>query len=125
MEKNNERFEYTYSAKQQEEIEQIRRKYLPEEEDGLSELKRLDAAVTRPGLIAGLVLGITGTLIFGAGMSLTLSGEESLFGAGIVVSVIGFVILAAAYPAHAKITKIQKAKLGPRILELTEKIRYR
>lgn len=35
--KNNQYFEYTYSAKQQKEVEQIRKKYLPKEEDRLKE----------------------------------------------------------------------------------------
>ena len=56
--------EYTYSATQQEEIEQIRRKYMPKEEDRLAELKRLDEKVSRPGTIVGIALGVVGTLTF-------------------------------------------------------------
>ena len=35
-------FTYTYSAKQQEEIRNIRKKYLPREEDKMEQLRRLD-----------------------------------------------------------------------------------
>ena len=35
-------FEYTYSAKQQEEVEAIRKKYLPKEEDKMETLRKLD-----------------------------------------------------------------------------------
>ncbi len=122
MEEKIERFEYTYSVKQQEEIEQIRRKYLPKEEDKLTELKRLDESVTRPGIIVSLIFGIVGTLIFGAGMSLVLVWKETWMGIGIVVSVIGFIILGAAYPVYTRITAKQKKKIGPQILELTERI---
>ena len=122
MENNNERFEYTYSAKQQEEIEKIRQKYLPKEEDKLAELKRLDAEVTRPGTIAGIAIGMVGTMIFGTGMSLALVWTDSLLVPGIVVGIIGFVMLGMAYPAYMKITKKNKEKLAPRILELTEQM---
>ncbi|MBQ8280237.1 MAG: hypothetical protein IJZ23_10380 [Roseburia sp.] len=122
MENNNERFEYTYSARQQEEVEKIRRKYMPQEEDGLAKLKRLDEQVTRPGMIAGLTLGLIGTLIFGAGMSMALVWTDTLLVAGILVGILGFITLGAAYPAYHKITEKQKAKLAPQILELTEQL---
>ena len=41
MDQNEETFEYRYSAKQQEEIEAIRRKYLPKEEDKMEQLRQL------------------------------------------------------------------------------------
>lgn len=122
MENNNERFEYTYSARQQDEIERIRRKYMPKETDELAELKRLDAEVTRPGTITGLALGIIGTLIFGAGMSMTLVWTDTLLVAGVLVGIVGFAILGMAYPMYHKITEKQKAKMAPRILELTEQM---
>ena len=40
MDQNEETFEYRYSAKQQEEIEAIRRKYLPKEEDKMEQLRQ-------------------------------------------------------------------------------------
>lgn len=122
MENNNERFEYTYSAKQQDEIETIRRKYLPKEDDKLAELKRLDAEVTRPGTIAGIVIGLGGTLIFGAGMSMALVWTDTLLVAGILVGILGFVTLGTAYPVYHKITEKQKEKIAPQILELTEQL---
>ena len=122
MENNNDRFEYTYSAMQQDEIERIRRKYMPKETDELAELRRLDAEVTRPGTIAGLVLGIVGTLIFGAGMSMALVWTDTMLVAGVLVGIAGFVVLGMAYPMYHKITEKQRAKIAPQILELTEQI---
>ena len=122
MENNNERFEYTYSAMQQDEIERIRRKYMPKETDELDELRRLDAEVTRPGTIAGLVLGIVGTLIFGAGMSMALVWTDTMLVAGVLVGIAGFVVLGMAYPMYHKITEKQRAKIAPQILELTEQM---
>jgi len=122
MENNNERFEYTYSAAQQNEIERIRRKYMPKEKDELAELKRLDEEVTRPGTIAGIVLGIVGTLIFGAGMSMALVWTDTMLVVGIITGMAGFAMLGSAYPVYAKITAKQREKIAPQILELTEKL---
>lgn len=122
MENNNERFEFTYSARQQDEIEQIRRKYMPKEQDELAELKRLDEEVTRPGTIAGLVLGVVGTLIFGTGMSLALVWTDTMLVAGVLCGIVGFSILGAAYPVYMKITAKQREKIAPQILELTEQL---
>lgn len=49
MEKGKDTFTYTYSAKQQEEIRNIRKKYLPREEDKMEQLRRLDRDTTRKG----------------------------------------------------------------------------
>ena len=42
-------FQYTYSAKQQDEIQKIRKKYLPQEEDKMEQLRRLDKSTNRKG----------------------------------------------------------------------------
>ena len=95
---------------------------MPKETDELAELRRLDAEVTRPGTIAGLVLGIVGTLIFGAGMSMALVWTDTMLVAGVLVGIAGFVVLGMAYPMYHKITEKQRAKIAPQILELTEQI---
>ena len=61
-------FTYTYSAQQREEIQRIRKKYLPPEEDKMARLRRLDESAARPGRTAAIVLGVVSTLIFGVGM---------------------------------------------------------
>lgn len=50
------RFSYTYSAKQKQEIESIRRKYLSREENKLEQLHRLDKQAERPGTIVSISL---------------------------------------------------------------------
>lgn len=122
MNNENERFEYTYSAKQQEEIERIRKKYMPKEEDKMAELRRLDAQVTKPGTVAGITIGIIGLLIFGAGMSMTLAGTETMFIPGIIIGIIGFAIMGAACPLYKIVTEKQRKKIAPQILELTEEL---
>ena len=122
MENNNERFEYTYSARQQEEIVRIRNKYMPKEDDKMAQLKRLDEEVTRPGTMAGIILGVIGTLVFGAGMSMVLVGSERMLVPGVLVGIAGFVVMALAYPVYAKITAKKKEALAPQILALTEQM---
>lgn len=122
MENNNERFEYTYSARQQDEIEQIRRKYMPQETDELAELKRLDEEVTRPGTMFAIALGVVGTLIFGTGMSMALAWTDTMLVPGVLCGIAGFAILAVAYPVYMKITAKQREKIAPKILELTERL---
>ena len=51
MESKNNSFHYTYSAKQQEEIQHIREKYLPKTEDKMEQLRRLDRSATKKGTI--------------------------------------------------------------------------
>lgn len=118
--KNN--FSYTYSAKQQEEIKNIRKKYLPKEEDKMEQLRKLDQNAAKPGKIASLTLGIVGTLILGVGMCCTMVWADKLFIPGIVIGVIGIAAVLAAYPVYTHITKKQREKIAPEILRLTEEL---
>ncbi|MBQ8724523.1 MAG: hypothetical protein IJY74_02475, partial [Oscillospiraceae bacterium] len=62
---NKETFSYTYSAKQQEEIQKIRKKYVPKEADKMEYLRRLDASVAQKSTVISLAAGIIGALILG------------------------------------------------------------
>ena len=117
---NNDKFEYTYSAKQQTELENIRKKYLPQEESKMDRLRRLDESVTHPGTMISIIVGIVGTLIMGFGMCLCLEWFE--FIPGVIVGTAGMAILAAAYPIYSKITQKQREKIAPEILRLTDEI---
>lgn len=117
---NNDKFEYTYSAKQQSELENIRKKYLPQEESKMDRLRHLDESVTHPGTMISIIVGIVGTLIMGFGMCLCLEWSE--FIPGVIIGVVGMVILAAAYPIYSKITQKQREKIAPEILRLTDEI---
>ena len=66
MENNS--FEYTYSAQRQQEVEAIRQKYLPKEEDKMEQLRRLHAVPMQKAQAAALAVGIIGALILGTGM---------------------------------------------------------
>jgi len=117
-----ETFNYTYSAKQQEEIKQIRSKYMPKEEDKMERLRKLDRSVTMKGTMYSIMVGVIGTLILGAGMSLALLWGDTLFVLGIIVGIIGLAVLAVAYPLFQKITKQEREKIAPEIIKLTEEL---
>ena len=118
-------FVYNYSAKENAEVQAIRKKYLPREESKLEELKRLDDVVQSSGMIESLSVGIGGTLIFGLGMSLAMQ----VIGSGLVLKVLGVLIgivgilgMLIAYPVHRRVFEKTKQKHLPRILELTAEL---
>ena len=120
---DNKSFEYTYSAKEQEEIEKIRRKYVEKEENKLDKLRKLDKDVTKPGTIWSLVVGIVGCLILGTGMCCCLVWADKFFVLGIIVGIIGMIVMGIAYPLFVRITNKQREKIAPIILELTEELK--
>ncbi len=119
---NKNTFTYTYSAKQQEEVQRIRKKYLPPEEDKMEQLRRLDRSSTRKGTIVSIIVGAAGCLLLGVGMCCTMVWMESLFIPGVVIGVVGIAVVAAAYPLFNAITKKERERLAPQILKLTEEL---
>lgn len=126
MNKQNENntFNYTYSAKQQAEIENIRKKYAPSasNEDKMEQLRRLDRKVSQKATTVSLIIGILGTLIMGIGMCCTMVWQSTLSIPGIIIGIIGIGILSAAYPVFNKILKIEREKIAPEILRLTDEL---
>ncbi len=123
--KPNEAFVYTYSAKDNAEIEQIRRKYLPQSESKLEELKRLDAAVQKSGVAEALTTGIGGMLLAGLGMCLSMqiiaNGTAAIV-FGVLLSIVGFGSMLVSYPTYRKTQNAKKKALAPRILELASEL---
>ncbi len=118
-------FTYRYSAKENEELQKIRDKYLPRSESRLEELKRLDKEVQKAGTVEALSVGIIGLLVFGLGMCLgmkVIGAGTVFFFLGIVLGIIGAFIMAAAYFVNRKIYAKTKEKYTGRILELTDEL---
>lgn len=122
MENKNETFTYTYSAKQQEEIRNIRSKYLPKEEDKMEQLRRLDRSASKKGTVVSVALGVIGCLLLGVGMCCTMVWMQNWFIPGVVIGVLGIAAVAVAYPVYNWITKKEREKLAPQILKLTEEL---
>ena len=121
MEKEKDTFTYTYSAKQQEEIRNIRKKYLPREEDKMEQLRRLDRDTTRKGTVLSVLVGVIGCLLLGVGMCCTMDWMK-FFIPGVVIGLIGIAAVAAAYPLYTRVTKKERERLAPQILKLTEEL---
>ena len=127
---NNEGFNYTYSAKEQEEIKAIRKKYAASEEteDKMTQLRRLDASVYSKASTAALAVGIVGALIMGIGMSLVMTDIGAVLGTvlamviGIGIGVIGIVLVCLAYPIYNRTLKKEREKIAPEILRLTDEL---
>lgn len=124
MEEKNEKFTYTYSAKEQEEIKKIRDKYAPptEEESAMERLRRLDASATKTASVVALTLGILSALVMGVGMCCTMVWGGALFVPGIVIGLAGIAGMAAAYPLYTRMVRRKRAKLAPEILRLSDEL---
>ena len=122
MENNENSFNYTYSAKEQDEVKSIRKKYVLQEEDKMERLRRLDASVYSKASVPSLILGIIGALILGLGMSLCMVWAGFWFVPGIVIGIIGIVLVSLAYPVYNKTLKKEREKIAPEILKLTEEL---
>lgn len=120
--KEKQTFQYTYSAKQQQEIKNIRKKYAAPEEDKMEQLRRLDNSVTQKGTIISLIVGVVGTLILGVGMCCAMLWQGALFIPGIIIGIAGIGILCCAYPLYHRVTKKEREKIAPEILRLTDEL---
>lgn len=119
----NNQFEYTYSARQRQEIENIRKKYAPPpQQDKMARLRALDASVTQKATVLSLIIGIIGALVFGVGMCCTLVWQDVWFIPGIVIGVIGMALIGAAYPVYVHSLRILRCRMAPQILQLTDEL---
>ena len=115
-------FHYTYSAPVNKEVEQIRKKYLPQEVDKLSELKKLDAKVQMAGTAESLAVGIVGCLIFGIAMCTGLGAIGGTMTLAVIIGIVGVVVMLPAYPIYRKAARKAKEEYTPRILQLADEI---
>lgn len=118
----NKSFTYNYSAARNKEVENIRKKYIPQEQSKIEMLKQLDNRVQTAGMIEGLCFGIIGALVFGIGMCFFLEVFAGVAWATALFMVIGTLLMIPAYPIYRHISRKTKAKLTPEILRLSEEI---
>lgn len=118
-------FIYSYSAKENKEVQEIRKKYLPESESKLDELKRLDYTVQTSGIAESLCVGIISALVFGLGMCLAMQviGKGVyLIILGVLLGIVGTIGMMFAYPVYLKVFQKTKEKYVSRILKLSAEL---
>ena len=120
MENNS--FNYTYSAARNKEVENIRKKYIPSEENKLTKLRKLDFYVQRAGVLESLFIGIVGALVFGVGMCFFLDVFEGELWITALLMILGTALMLPAYPIYKRISNKTRKKLAPEILRLSEEI---
>lgn len=125
MENNS--FEYTYCAERQQEIEAIRKKYLPKEEDKMEQLRRLHRIPTQKAQAASIAIGVLGALILGTGMSLCMTElgaalEHFAMVIGVLAGLIGLIMVALAYPLFNYVLKKERKRIAPEILRLSDEL---
>ena len=129
---NKDIFNYTYSAKEQDEIKAIRKKYAAPEQtkDKMVQLRLLDASVTKKATTFALVLGVIGALVLGTGMSLAMTDIGKIIGLlggmamliGILIGIVGIVLVCVAYPIYNYVLKKEREKHAPEIIRLTDEL---
>lgn len=125
MTKNN-KFEYVYvapSEAERKEILSIKQNYEPKKvkaDTKLERLRKLDGKVNNTAMACSISLGIVGLLIFGTGLTMIL--EWNILAFGILVSLIGILPMALAYPIHNLLLKIGKKKYGAEIIKLSTEL---
>ena len=123
----NHSFEYTYSAQRQQEVEEIRKAYLPKEEDKMEQLRRLHSIPTQKAQSASIAVGVIGALILGTGMSLCMTELGAALGSlalvlGTMIGLAGIILVALAYPIYNRTLKKERERIAPEILRLTDEL---
>ncbi len=118
-------FHYTYVAPteaERREISHIRGEYATPKKTvtALDRVRALDNHVKSTAMMAGLIPGILGLLIFGLGMAMILEWNIVLW--GVSLCVVGCAPMGVAYPAYKATLKRMREKYGPEILRLTEEL---
>lgn len=115
-------FKYTYSAPENKEVQEIRKKYLPQEENKLELMRKLDYQIRMAGTMESLIIGVIGFCLFGLGicMSCQIIGGGIVF--GVILFLLGVAGMLPAYPTYKKVHQKAKDALAPKILQLADEI---
>ena len=127
---NKDGFSFTYSAAQQQEIENIRKKYLPKEEDKMEQLRALHNSASKKAQSWAITVGIIGALLLGTGMSLAMTELGEALGCsadlamliGIGVGIVGILLVALACPLYNRVLEKERRRIAPEILRLTDEL---
>lgn len=107
---------------EQKTVEKIRYGYQPHELTKMQELKKLDKKVRRPAKVFAYIFGSVSSLVFGAGMCLSM---KVIFASlhpviGVSIGVAGMFLCALNYFMYKGILKHRKKKYADQILSLCD-----
>ena len=111
---------YRVNEQDQKKAENIRRQYVSHEENKMEQLQKMDSKVKLPGRVAGTILGVTGALVMGAGMSLVMVSNK--IKKGIAVSIPGLAVALSAYPFYSLVTDRRKKKYAHEIMNMSDEL---
>lgn len=127
---NKESFSFTYSAAQRQEIENIRKKYIPQETDKMEQLRKLHNSASQKAQAWAIAIGVIGALIMGTGMSLAMTDLGKMLGfyenlamlTGVAVGIVGMVLVALAYPIYNRVLTKERQRIAPAIMQLSDEL---
>lgn len=125
---NDNNFQYTYTAAENQEVQKILSQYAQKAPSGLEMLKALDAKVKGPANTFAYTYGAISAVIMGAGMSLVMTDIGAMVGLadalipGIVTGIAGLCMALSTYPIYKRMLKRRKQKYAPQILALSEQL---
>ena len=111
---------YRVNEQDQKKAENIRRQYVSREENKMEQLQKMDSKVKLPGRVAATILGVTGAMVMGAGMSLVMVSNK--IKKGIAVSIPGLAVALSAYPVYSLVTDRRKKKYAPEIMNMSDEL---
>lgn len=106
----------------------IRARYTERKTNALDELYALDREVHRPAEILAYSLGIVGSLVMGAGMSLVMTDIGAKLGMtdttvpGIVIGIVGMAMVVANYPIYKAFLGSRRERYADRVIALSNAI---
>lgn len=109
---------FNATAQDQKKAEDIRRQYIPREDNKIEQLQRLDSKVKTPGKVVASILGVVGVLVMGSGMALVMVWENMTM--GLALSIPGMIVALLAFPAYAVITNSRKKKYASEIMRISD-----
>lgn len=110
--------DFNATAQDQKKAEDIRRQYIPREDNKIEQLQRLDSKVKTPGKVVASILGVVGALVMGSGMALVMVWENMTV--GLALSIPGMIVALLAFPAYAVITNSRKKKYASEIMRISD-----
>lgn len=102
------------------EVEQIRSKYLPQDQNKLEQLKKLDKQSTVPGKKAILIMSIISLLFIASSIFIFTSAKWILTGA--ICGVLGVSTILLMKPVYSLVTEKERTRLAPQIMRLSDEI---